>query len=190
MFSCEICEIFRNSYFEEYLQTTASINKWPLHSVLNIPEYALAEFCLFLRFLICQDSAYGRVLNMQDLYMVLNISQYGWIYLNRTWICLNMSEFTIIDRILNMYHTLHSARSLCKLLSTYLEIFRGREVYSEPWQRAKTECFGKIIIVFKYFSKKNSIFNFWESSEYVSGFKYARVLNIYKFSWIWLNMAE
>lgn len=74
---CEISEIFRNSYFEEYLQTTASINKRPLHSVLNIPEYALAEFCLFLRFLICQDSAYGRVLNMQDLYMVLNMSQYG-----------------------------------------------------------------------------------------------------------------
>ena len=32
---------------------------------------------------------------------------------------------------------------------------------------------------------KNSILNFWEGSEYVSGFKYVRVLNIRKFSLIW-----
>ena len=25
MFSCEICEIFKNTYFEEHLQTTASV---------------------------------------------------------------------------------------------------------------------------------------------------------------------
>ena len=24
MFSCEICEVFKNTYFEEYLRTTAS----------------------------------------------------------------------------------------------------------------------------------------------------------------------
>ena len=27
MFSCEICEIFKNTYFEEYLPTDASINE-------------------------------------------------------------------------------------------------------------------------------------------------------------------
>ena len=30
-----------------------------------------------------------------------------------------MDEFTIIDRVLNMYHTINSARSLYKLMSTY-----------------------------------------------------------------------
>ena len=37
-------------------------------------------------------------------------------------ICLNMSKFTIIDRVLNMSHTIHSTRSLYKLMSTYCEI--------------------------------------------------------------------
>ena len=37
-------------------------------------------------------------------------------------IYLNMSEFSIIDRVLNMYHTIHSTRSLYKLMSTYREI--------------------------------------------------------------------
>ena len=35
---------------------------------------------------------------------------------------LNMSEFMIIDRVLNMSHTMHSARSLYKLMSTYIEM--------------------------------------------------------------------
>ena len=50
---------------------------------------------------------------------VLYVPQYGLICLNRTWICVNMSEFTIIDRVLNMHHILHSARLLYKLMSTY-----------------------------------------------------------------------
>ena len=41
------------------------------------------------------------------------------------------------------------------------------------------EAFRKIIIVFNYFCEKNQ---FWEGSEYVSGFKYTRILNIPKFS--------
>ena len=31
----------------------------------------------------------------------------------------NISEFTIIDRVLNMYHTVHNAMSFYKLMSTY-----------------------------------------------------------------------
>ena len=73
------------------------------------------------KFWIWQSSAYGRVFNMRALHSILDISevlnmpgfwiwlhkvlnmpQYGWIYLNKTWICLNMSEFTIINRFLNM----------------------------------------------------------------------------------------
>ena len=91
-------------------------------SVLNMPEYALTEFCIYLGFSTCKDSEYGRVLNEQELHRVLNMPKCSWICLNTTWICLNMSEFTIIERVLNMYHTIHSARSLYKLMSTCWEI--------------------------------------------------------------------
>ena len=100
------------------------------------------------------------ILNMKQLYRVLNMPQYGWICLNWTWICLKMCEFTIINRLLNMYHTIHSARSLKNLMSIYWEIFRTS-------QRSKMERFGK-----------NSILNLWEGSEYVSRSNYGRVLNI------------
>ena len=65
---------------------------------------------------------FDRVLNMQELYRVLNMSQYGWIYLNKKWICLNMSEFMIIERVLNIYYTIHSKRSLYKVMSIYWKI--------------------------------------------------------------------
>ena len=48
--------------------------------------------------------------------------QYGEIYLNKTIIFLNMSEFTIIDRSLNTPHTKHGAGLLYKSMSTYLEM--------------------------------------------------------------------
>ena len=41
------------------------------------------------------------------------------IIMNMMLRCLNMSEFTIIDRVLNMSNTMHSARSLYKLMNTY-----------------------------------------------------------------------
>ena len=53
-----------------------------------------------------------------------------------------VSEFTIIERVLNMYHTIYSTRSLFKLMSTYSEV----DIF-----RILSECFGKIIIVFNYF---------------------------------------
>ena len=84
--------------------------------VLNMPGLESMS-----KFWIWQRSAYGRVFNMRALHSILDISdvlnmpgfwiwlhkvlnmpQYGWIYLNKTWICLNMSEFTIINRCLNM----------------------------------------------------------------------------------------
>ena len=49
-------------------------------------------------------------------------SKYATIWLVRTWICLSISEFTIIGRVVNMYHTIHSARLLYKLMSFYWEI--------------------------------------------------------------------
>ena len=73
--------------------------------VLNMPE-----------FWVWQGSEYARVTQG---------SKYGWVCLNRTWICLNISEFTGIGRVLNvchkihsMYHAMHSAMSLCKVMST------------------------------------------------------------------------
>ena len=101
-------------------------NMRALHSVLNMPEYALTEVWIYLRFYICQDYEYGRALNMQELHRVLNIPQYSWACLNITWICLDMYEFTMIDRALNMSNTIHSARSLYKLISVYweMDVFR------------------------------------------------------------------
>ena len=101
-------------------------NRQALHSVLYMPEYTLTEFWIHLGFWKCQDSEYGRVLNIQELHRALNMLQYGWICLNRTWIYLNMSEFTIIDRVLNMSQTIHSARSLYKLMISYwkMSVFR------------------------------------------------------------------
>ena len=59
-----------------------------------------------------------------------------------------MSEFTIIDKVLNMYHTIHSARSLYKLMNTYgeIDVFKKKNC-----QNSKMEPFGKMIIVFNYF---------------------------------------
>ena len=93
----------------------------PFYSVLNIPESALTEFWIYLGLSICQDSQYGWVLNMQELHRILNMPKYSWTCLNRTWICLNMSEFTIRETILSMYHTIRSTRSLYYLMSTYWE---------------------------------------------------------------------
>ena len=110
---------------------------WALHSVLNMPEFALTEFSIYLGFHICQNSEYGRVLNMQGLHRVLHMPQnslithntkYGfWIGREYAWICLN---FLIMDRVLNMYHTINSVRSLYNLISPYWEIivFRTRSM--------------------------------------------------------------
>ena len=117
------------------------LNMRALHSVLNMPKYAFIEFWILSWLQICQNSEYGRVLNMQELHRVLNRSQYVWICLKRTWISLNMSEFTIMDRVLNIYHIIHSVRSLYKLMSAYWE----------------TGVFGKIFIVFNYYSKKHDL---------------------------------
>ena len=61
-------------------------------------------------FWILQSSEYAR-----ELHRTLNMLQHDSIYLHRTWICLIMSEFTIIDWVLNMYYTIQSARLLYNL---------------------------------------------------------------------------
>ena len=87
-------------------------------------------------------SEYASILNMKQLHRALNMPQYGSIYLNWTWICQKMSEFTMIKRFLNIYYTILSARSLKNLMSTYWEIFKTS-------QRSKMEQFGKNSILIK-----------------------------------------
>ena len=82
---------------------------------------------VLLNFLGCK---YAWILNVSRLWIcksctgfwALNMPQSDWTCLHRRWTCQNMSEFTIIDRILNIYCTVHGVRSLCKLMSTYWEI--------------------------------------------------------------------
>ena len=84
--------------------------------------------------------------------------EYIWIYGNR-----QSSEYS---RVLNMYNTIHSVRSIHKLMSSSWEI-------SAFWTLPKI---GKIIIAFNYFHKSQIILNLWEDSEYMSGIKYVRIL--------------
>ena len=60
-------------------------------------------------------------MNMQELRRVLNIPQYGWICLNRMWICLNMSKLAIIKFWVCLIQYSTSARSFYKLMSAYWE---------------------------------------------------------------------
>ena len=84
------------------------LNMGALHSTPNMLEYALTEFWIYPRFEIWKDFEYGRVLNMQELHMVLH---------------LNMSEYAITDRVLNMSPTVvRSMKSLYKLMSIYWEM--------------------------------------------------------------------
>ena len=110
-----------------------------LHSLLNMPENCL-DIVLNISwvlnmpgFWIWEDSEYARITQG---------SKHATIWLN-------MSEFSIIDRVLNTYYAILSARSLWKLMSTYWEI-----KCSELGQRSKMERFGKLIIVSNYFRKK------------------------------------
>ena len=50
------------------------------------------------------------------LHRILNMPWHGLICLNMNWLSLNRSEFMIVVRVLNMSHTIQSARSFLKLL--------------------------------------------------------------------------
>ena len=84
------------------------LNMWALHSVLNMPEYA--TILNMTGFWICKSYAGCQICH--------NIAE----CLKMAKVCLNMSEFMIIDRVLNILHAIHSARSLYKFMSTYWEI--------------------------------------------------------------------
>ena len=85
--------------------------------ILNMAKFWIWQGCQYAN--ITQRSEYARiclgkilnvssVLNMPGFWIwqgseyatILNMPQCGWICLNRTWICMNMSEFTIIGSII------------------------------------------------------------------------------------------
>ena len=87
--------------------------------------------------------------------------EYAWIYNNR-----QDSEYA---NVLNTFHAIHSLRSLYKLMSTYgdMGVFR---------RMSKIYDIGKKLLLTIF--AKHSIRNLWETSEYMSGIKYARALKI------------
>ena len=119
---------------------------------------------------------------MQELHRVVNMPQYGWICLNMTWTCLNMSEFRII-RFLNKYHTIHDTCIQCKVnLQVNEYLLRGRCIQCQVKDLRWSPLEKQLQLLFL---QKNSILNLWQGLEYVLDFKYINLLNIYKFSLKW-----
>ena len=100
---------------------------------------------------------HGRYLNMEELLRILNIPQYDWICLTRAWICLNMPEFTIIDRVLNMSHTMHRVQYTSTVYKYWMQVneslLRDGCIQNPVKDLVKIEHSGKIIIAFNYFWK-------------------------------------
>ena len=135
--------------------------------VLNMPEYWIWQNSEYSRVLICElytafwicqnmsweSSEYILGLNMPGFWVTKGF-KYAKKWLNRTWICLNMSEFTIMDRVLNMCYTIHSARLLYKLMSTYWEIGLFRD-----WSKIQDGVHWKSNYSFLTFLAKLSVSN-------------------------------
>ena len=82
-------------------------------SVTQCSEYA--RICLaWQSSKYISDFEYTSVLNLKQVHRVLNLPEHGWLCLNWTWIRLKMSEFTIINSTLNIWHTIHSAEYLLR----------------------------------------------------------------------------
>ena len=110
-----------------------------LKMVLNMAGFSICK--CYTAFWICQNmtwqsseytlgSKHARILNMAGFWICksynrfLNITQYGWIFLNRTWIYL-VYILTYSEGCVTFEY---------KLMSTYWKM-----VYSEPCQRSKIE---------------------------------------------------
>ena len=124
-----------------WMSRVLNMTKFRIRKVLSMTGVSIYK--RYLASWICQNMPcrvlnISWVLNMPGFWIwqgseylkVAQGSKYtpSWIYLNRTWVCLNMSGFFIIDRILNMYHIINSARSFYKFVGSYWDIgvFRNR----------------------------------------------------------------
>ena len=130
------------------------------------------------KFRILQSPEFGRVLNMPGFWIwqgseyaklnrVLNMLQNDWICLNGTRISLSMSEFTIIDRVLNMCLTIQSVRSLQVNEHLLKDVCIQNPVKD-------LNCFCKTLYL-------RSLREFWICAR----FKYVRVLNT-----PWLSICQ
>ena len=144
------------------------------YSLLNMPGYAwmclykqnseyawLPKYAKILntaKFWIWQGSQYGTVTQRYEyaricLDRVFNMS---WVQNMPGFWMYQGSEYARVTQgskyakiWLYMCHTIYSARSFNKLMSTYWEVG-----FSEPGQRSKMEPFGKIILVLNCFCEK------------------------------------
>ena len=121
---------------------------------------------------------------MQELHRVLNMPQYGWIYLNRTWICLNMSGFTIIEFTLQVHEYLlrdGHIQKLVKDLIIYVAFDYFRKTFHLKSLRGFWICVGFWICQGSEYSTIVNMPGFW-ISRVTQGLpifcKYNRVLNM------------
>ena len=87
-----------------------------------------------------------------------------------------MCQDSKYGRVLNKYYTIYSTRSNEYLLRDWC--FQNL-IEDIKWSTLEKELY--LLTIFA----KSSVLNLWEDSEYVSGFKCVRVLNIHKFLLIW-----
>ena len=121
-------------------------------------------------------------------------SKYAKIWLNMSDQDVNMpniSEFTTIDRVLNMLHTVYSVRSLCLLMSTYWEVgvlIALSKIYDRGlWKNNyRVNYFRKILFL-------KSLRKFWICVGFYicQGSEYSRIVNLnseFEFEfWFWIS---
>ena len=77
-------------------------------TILNMPRGAIME-----GFWIFQDSGYGKFLHMQALQKVLNVPEFGWIWLHNDWI--NCSDYAAAIHLLKVNN--RNTRTRCETCS-------------------------------------------------------------------------
>ena len=103
----------------------------------------------------------------------------------------NISEFTTIDRVLNMLRTIYSVRSLCLLMSTYWEVgvlIALSKIYDRGlWKNNyRVNYFRKILFL-------KSLRKFWICVGFYicQGSEYSRIVNLnseFEFEfWFWIS---
>ena len=117
----------------------------------------------------CQYSEYDKVLKMAGFSICEHYTAF--------WICQNMPwMYLVLVLYISEYASYNTQRkvTLQVITSTYWEI--QNPVKDLRWSTLKKQL--QFLTIFANIS----ILNLWDGSEYVSGFKYVRVLNIHKFS--------
>ena len=126
-----------------------------IRRVLNMPKFwiwqgfqyvSITRHFEYARTYLDRVLNISRVLNMPAGFRMWQVSEYATVTQGSKYatIWLNMSEFTIIGRVLNMSYIMYRDHSA----SWWVIIEKWG--YSEPCQMYKVERFGKTIISFNY----------------------------------------